>query len=90
MVQVGEEVRTRGIGAKRPPSGFVGARVFLCVSRGLPVYPGVHVAFSPSQVLSYPVGLHSPFPPFGADGAFGDCENHGYVACGEHAAGAAC
>jgi len=40
-------------------------------------------------VLSYPGRRVVPISPFGADGAFGDCEDCGYVACRQHAVGAA-
>jgi hypothetical protein len=53
------------------------------------LYPRVHVAFSPSQVLSYPVGGESPFPPLVAYGPLWDSEYRGYVARREHAVGAA-
>ncbi len=57
--------------------------------RGLPVYPRVDIAFFPSEVSSYAVGGKLPFPPFVADGAFGDSQDCGYIACGQHAVGTA-
>jgi len=38
---------------------------------GLTVDPSVYVAYSPSQMLAYPVGGQSPLSPFVADGPFG-------------------
>jgi hypothetical protein len=65
------------------------ARVFRCVLCGLSVYPRVDIAFFPSKVSSYAVGGESPFPPFVADGAFGDSEYRGDIACREQAVGTA-
>ena len=42
------------------------------LSGGVPVNPGMDFAFFPSQVLADPVGGQVPFPPFLADGPFGD------------------
>jgi hypothetical protein len=49
------------------------------VSHGLPVYPRLDIALFPSKVSSYAVGGELPFPPFVADGAFGDAEYRGNV-----------
>jgi hypothetical protein len=50
---------------------------FLC---HLAVDPVVYVAFSPSQMLSYPIGGESPFPPFVAHGALWNSQYRGNIA----------
>ncbi len=55
------------------------------VSRVLAVDPRAHLPFSPPQVLAYPAGRQSPCPPCAADGALGDGQYRGYVACRQHA-----
>jgi hypothetical protein len=49
---------------------------------GVTVYPGVHFAFFPSQVLADPVGGQFPFPPFLADGSLGNGKYRGYFPSG--------
>ena len=78
MEQPGEEIRRHAEAMTLARPNWAG--VIGCVSGGLPFYPRVEIAFLPSQVSSYPVGGEFPFPPFVADGAFGDSEYCGDVA----------
>ena len=78
MAQPGEEIRRHADAMTR--ARLTRARVIACVLGGLPFYPRVEIAFLPSEVFSYPVGGEFPFPPFVADGAFGDSEYCGDVA----------
>jgi hypothetical protein len=77
-------------GARREwTPGPENGRGSIYVLRGLPVYPRVDVAFSPSEMLSYPVGGEFPFPPFLAYCALRDSEYCGYLARRKHAVRAA-
>ena len=56
--------------------------LLLAMLCGVTVYPGVHFAFFPSQVLADPVGGQFPFPPFLADGSLGNGKYRGYFPSG--------
>jgi hypothetical protein len=81
MEQAGKEEVEHRMTAKTPARQCrAGVFAFLRVLCDLPVYPRVHVALFPSEMLSYPVSGKSPFPPFVAHGALWDSEYRGYVA----------
>lgn len=64
---------------REDPRPGVKAGVHTLVLDGLTVDPSVYVAFSPSQMLAYPVGGQSRLSPFVAGGPFGDGQYCCYI-----------